>query len=113
MLMCTCKERNIETYVVDLCHKKFEHVCQSLDEGNLMENFPCETHLLSGSLKEDREKLRAAMKNIVDTNALVTRCCQKYFVGELEGESFLEEFIALKEGMIKMRERYMNLLYVR
>ena len=28
-----------ETYDVDLCHKKFEHVCQPLDEGHLMEDF--------------------------------------------------------------------------
>ena len=28
----------------------------------------------------------------------------------MEGESFLEECIALKEGMAKMKESYMNLL---
>ena len=71
-----------ETYVVELCHKKFEHVCQPLDEGHLMENFPCETHLLSGSLKEDREKLMEFMNNFVDINSLVTRCCWKASKGE-------------------------------
>ena len=42
-----------ETYAVDLCHKKFEHVCQQLDEGQLMEDLLCGSHHLSGSLKED------------------------------------------------------------
>ena len=51
-----------------------------------------------------------SMKHFVDTNALVTRCCWKYSVEELEGESFIEEFISLKEGMVKMKERYMKLL---
>ena len=64
----------------------------------------------SGSLKEDREKLMEAMNKCFDTNALVARCCWKSLGGELEGESFLEEFIALKEGMVKMKERYMQLL---
>ena len=50
------------------------------------------------------------MKNIVDINALVARCCWKYSSGDMEGESFLEECIALKEGMSKMKERYMNLI---
>ena len=54
------------------------------------------SHNLSGSLKDDKEKLMASMNNFVDINALVTRCCWKYFVGELEGEAFLEEFIELK-----------------
>ena len=66
-----------ETYDVDLCHKKFEHVCKPLDEGHLMENFPSETHILSGSLKEDIENLTESMENTIDTNALVTRCCWK------------------------------------
>ena len=85
-----------ETYVVDLCHKKFEHVCQELDEGKLMENFPYETHLFSGSIKEDTENLRTRMKNIVDTNSLVTRCCWKYSEGEMERDTFMEECIELK-----------------
>ena len=54
-----------------------------------MESFPSETHLLSGSLKEDREKLMEALKNLVDINALVARCCWKNFGGEMEGESFM------------------------
>ena len=66
-----------ETYPMDLCHKKIEHVGQPLDEGHLMENFPSETHILSGSLKEDIENLMESMENIIDTNALVTRCCWK------------------------------------
>ena len=51
-----------------------------------------------------------AMKNLLDINALVARCCWKAFGGDMEGESFLEECIALKEGMAKMKERYMNLI---
>ena len=78
-----------------------------------MKNILYEKHHLSGSLKEDRDKLMESMKNFVDTNSLVTRCCWKYFVGELEGEAFLEEFIALKEGVVRMKERYMNLLLYR
>ena len=69
----------------------------------------CEPHHLSGSLKEDRENLMAAMNNIVDINAVVARCCWKASEGEIEGAAFLEECIALKEGMAKMKERY-NLL---
>ena len=50
------------------------------------------------------------MKNFVDINALVARCCWKASSGDMEGEAFLEECIALKEGMAKMKERYMNLI---
>ena len=46
-----------EIYVVDLCHKKFEHVCQPLDEGHLVEDILCEPRHLSGSINEDNEKL--------------------------------------------------------
>ena len=52
----------------------------------------------------------AAMNNLADINALVERCCWKASGGEMEGEDFLEECIALKEGMAKMKESYMNLL---
>ena len=52
----------------------------------------------------------AGMNNLADINALVERCCWKAFGGEMEGEAFLEECIALKEGMEKMQERYMNLI---
>ena len=75
-----------------------------------MEDIFGEPHHLSGSLKEDRKNLREAMKNFVDINALVARCCWQASSGDMEGESFLEECIALKEGMAKMKERYMNLL---
>ena len=75
-----------------------------------MEDILGEPHDLIGSLKEDIKKLREAMKNIVDINSLVTRCCWKYSSGDMEGEDFLEECIALKEGMSKLKERYMNLL---
>ena len=100
-----------ETYAVDLCHKKFEHVCQPVDEGNFMGDLICEPHHLSGSLKEDRENLMAAMNNIVDINALMARGCWKASGGEIEGAVFLEECIALKEGMVKMKEIYVNLLF--
>ena len=50
------------------------------------------------------------MKNFVDINALVARCCWKAFGGEMEGEAFMEECIVLKEGMARMKENYMNLL---
>ena len=95
---------------MDLCHKKFEYVCQPLDEGHLMEDILYEQHHFTGSLKEDREKLMASMNNLVDINALVERCYRKDYEGEMEGESLLEECIALKEGLEEMKESYMNLL---
>ena len=56
----------------------------------------------------------ASMNNFVDINAiLVERCCSKAFGGEMEGEAFLEECISLKEGMAKMKESYVNLLFDR
>ena len=61
-----------------------------------MEDILCEPHNLSGSIKEDREKLMDAMNNLVDINALVARCCWKDSSGDVEGESFLEECIELK-----------------
>ena len=51
-----------------------------------------------------------AMKNFVGINALVARCCWKASGGEMEGESFLEECIALKAGIAKIKESYMNIL---
>ena len=54
-----------------------------------MEDIICEPHHLIGSLKEDKDKLMAALKNLVDINALVARCCWKDSGGEMEGESFL------------------------
>ena len=75
-----------------------------------MEDILGEPHHLSGSLKEDKNNLREAMKTFVDINALVARCCWKASGGEMEGEYFLEEFLALKEGMEKIKENYMNLL---
>ena len=61
-----------------------------------MENLIFEPHHLSGPLKEDRENFMAAMDNLADINALVARCCWKSSAVEMEGESFLEECIALK-----------------
>ena len=75
-----------------------------------MEDILFEPHHLIGSLKEEKKKLRLAMKNFVDINALVERCCWKASSGEMEGEAFLEECIALREGMDKMKESYMNLI---
>ena len=49
------------------------------------------------------------MKNFVEINALVAKCCWKASGGEMEGEYFLEDFLALKEGMEKIKENYMNL----
>ena len=51
-----------------------------------------------------------SLKKLVDINALVARCCWKDFGGEMEGESFLEECIALKQGMENMNKRYVGLL---
>ena len=102
-----------EFCVVDPSHKQNGPVCQLLEEETLVEDLLCETHNLSGSLKEDRQKIMEAMKNFVDINALVARCCWKSSGGELEGEAFTEEYIALKEGMAKMKENYMNLLFDR
>ena len=53
----------------------------------------------------------AAMNNLVDINALVTRCCWKASGGEMEGEAFLEKCISLKEGKDKMKETCMKLIY--
>ena len=66
-----------EFCVVDPCHKKNGHICQLLEEESLLEDILGEPHHLSGSLKEDRKKLRASMKNFVEINALVARCCWK------------------------------------
>ena len=75
-----------------------------------MEDIICEPHHLIGSLKEDIEKLMESMNNFVDINVLVARRCWKASSGDMEGESFLEERIALKEGMAKMKEINMDLL---
>ena len=100
-----------EFCVVYLCHKKNGHICQLLEEETLLEDIICEPHNLSGSLKEDINKHRESMKTFVDINALVARCCWKASSGEMEGESFLEECIEMKEGMAKMKETYVKLLY--
>ena len=60
------------------------------------EDILCEPHNLTRLLKKDRMKLMESMKNFVDINALVARCCWKDSSEEMEGESFLEECIALK-----------------
>ena len=52
----------------------------------------------------------ADMKNFVDINALVERCCWKASGGEMEGEDFMEECIALKEDLGNIKDKYMNLL---
>ena len=64
-----------EFCVVDPCYKKNGHICQLLEEVKFIDYILGEPHHLSGSLKEDRKKLRVAMKNFVDINALVARCC--------------------------------------
>ena len=99
-----------EFCVVDPCQKKSSIICQLLEEDTLVHELLCESHHLSGPLKEDGEKLKAALKNLLDINALVARCCWKASGGEMEGEALLEECIALKEGMANMKESYMNLL---
>ena len=88
---------------MDSCYKKNGHICHLLEEEILVEDILGETHHLSGSLKEDRKNLREAMKNFVDINALVARCCWQAYGGDMEGEAFLEECIALKEGMEKIK----------
>ena len=85
-----------EFCVVDPCHKKNGHICQLLEEENLLEDILGEPCHLSGSLKEDRKNLREAMKNFVDLNAFVSRCCWKASGGDMEGEAFMEECIELK-----------------
>ena len=104
---------DIEICVVDACHKKSSIICQLSEEDTLVQDLLCEPHHLSGPIKEDREKFKAALKNLVDINALVARCCWKASGGEMEGEALMEECIALKEGMAKMKESYMNLLFDR
>ena len=61
----------------------------ALEEETLVEDLLCEPHNLSGSLKEDRKKLMESMKNFVDINALVERCCWRASGGDMEGEAFL------------------------
>ena len=75
-----------------------------------MEDLLCETHHLIGPLKEDRENFMESMNNFADINALVARCCWKASGEEMEGEAFMEECIALKEGMENIKEKYMNLV---
>ena len=75
-----------------------------------MDYLICEPHNLSGSLKEDREKLMEAMNHLVYINDLVERCGWKASRGEMEQESFLEECMEIKEVMDKTKEIYMNLL---
>ena len=99
-----------EFCVVDPCHKKSSIICQLLEKETLVHDLLCEPHHLSGPLKEDREKIKEALKNLVDINALMAKCCWKAYGGEMEGESFPEECIELKEGMSKMKESYMNQL---
>ena len=99
--------------VVDPCHKKNSPICQLLEEETLLEELLYAPHHLSGSLKEDREKLMVALKNLVDINALVDRCCWKAYGGEMEGEAFLGKCIVLKEGIDKIKESYVNLLFGR
>ena len=60
---------------MDPCHKKNGHVCQLLEEENLVDDLIFEPHNLSGSLKEDIMKLMVAMKNVFDINSLVEKCC--------------------------------------
>ena len=69
-----------------------------------MEDALSEPHHLSGSLKENQEKLMESMKNFIGINALVTRCYWKALGGELQGESFLEECMVLKKSMAKIKE---------
>ena len=99
-----------EFCVVDPCHKKNGHICQLLEEETLVEDIIGEPHNLIGSLKYDKKKVRESIKNFVDINALVARCCWKASGEEMDGEAFLEECIALKEGMDKMKESYMSLI---
>ena len=75
-----------------------------------MDYLLCELHNLSGSVKEERKNHMEAVKNFVDINALVARWCWKASGGEMEGEAFMGECIALKEGMAKMKENYVNLV---
>ena len=95
-----------QTCVVDLCHKKIDLSHQPLEGVKIMEDLLCDPHHLIGSLNEDKYKLMEAMNKFVETNTLVTRCCWKYSRGEQEGESFLEEFMALKYVVFKMKESY-------
>ena len=64
-----------EFCVVDPCHKQNGHVCQLFEEETLVEDLLGEPHNLSRSLKEDKKTLMEAIKNFVDINALVARCC--------------------------------------
>ena len=67
-------------------------------------------HMLEKSCEEDNIDQAPIERKTILTNALVARCCWKASGGKMEGETFLEECLSLKEGMAKMKESYMNLL---
>ena len=83
---------------MDPCHKKSSIICQLLEEDTLVKDILCEPHHLSGPLKEDRENIKAALKNLVDINALVARCCWKASGGEMEGVHSTERRNGKDEG---------------
>ena len=80
-----------EFYVVDSCHKKNGHICQLLEEYKLVEDILGETHNFIGSINQDTNNLMESMKNFVDINGLLEKCCWKASGGEMEGQSFLDE----------------------
>ena len=76
-------------------------LCQTLDEASWGVEFPYKSHHMMGSSRENQEKIVAALKHFVDTNSLVTNCCWRASEDDWQGESFLEEFKALKEENVK------------
>ena len=68
-----------ESYAMVSCHKQVDLVCHPLYEVHLVEDLPCEPHLMSGSLRKNQEKNMVALKNFVDANASVSRSCWRDF----------------------------------
>ena len=75
-----------------------------------MEDIPCESHIMSGSLRENQEKYMEALKTFVDANALDSRCHWRASDVDKEKADLLRDLETLKEVLENMKEIYMNFL---
>ena len=60
-----------EPYAMVSCHKQVDLACHPLYEVHLVEDIPCEPHLMSGSLRQNQEKHMETLKNFVDVKVLL------------------------------------------